>query len=102
MHKRTKALAISPKVKKIVAERDQINGWTCCVLCGSPYGLPEAHYISRAQGGLGIEENIVTLCRTCHDRYDNSEYRNEIKEILRQYLKSKYPDWTEERLVYEK
>lgn len=31
-------------------------------MCGSSYAMPNAHYIARAQGGLGIEENIVTLC----------------------------------------
>ena len=41
--KRTKALSITPKVKKTVYERDGGR----CVLCGSPHGLPEAHYIPR-------------------------------------------------------
>lgn len=68
MHRRTKALAIPPKVKAQVWDRDLHR----CVLCGSPYAFPDAHYISRAQGGLGIPENVVTLCRPCHDRYDNS------------------------------
>ena len=36
MHKRTKALAISKAVKAAVYARD--GG--CCVLCGSPYGIP--------------------------------------------------------------
>lgn len=102
--RKTKAVAISQEVKRRVAERDEIDGWTCCVICGSPNGLPEAHYIARSNNGLGIEENIVTLCRPCHYRYDfgDREERAEIKETLRQYLKSKYPDWNEERLVYRK
>lgn len=103
--KRAKACAISRKVKQRVAERDSIDGWPCCILCGSPNGLPEAHYISRANGGLGIEENIVTLCRRCHDRYDNSRSKDEheaIKELIREHLKSKYPDWDESKLRYQK
>ena len=99
MHKRTKALMISRSTKKKVWERD--GG--ACVLCGcSRNAFPEAHYISRAQGGLGIEENIVTLCRRCHDEYDNGVCRDEIRNTLREYLKSKYPDWDEEKLVYRK
>lgn len=98
MHKRTKALAISKAVKSAVYARD--GG--CCVLCGSPYGLPEAHYISRAHSGLGVEQNIVTLCRDCHRRYDQSSERAEIREELREYLKKKYPDWDESKLVYDK
>lgn len=103
--KRAKACAIPVKVKRRVAERDSIDGWPCCILCGSPNGLPEAHYISRADGGLGIEENIVTLCRRCHDRYDNSQSKDEheaIKELIRAHLKKQYPGWDEDKLVYQK
>ena len=101
--KRAKACAIPTLVKRKVAERDEIDGHPCCLICGSPYGLPEAHYISRANGGLGIEQNIVTLCRRCHDRFDNGsrEEREEIRLELRRYLKSKYSDWDERRLIYE-
>ena len=98
MHKRTKALAISKAVKAAVYARD--GG--CCVLCLSRYGLPEAHYISRAQGGKGIEENIVTLCANCHREYDQGFHRQEIREELREYLKKQYPDWDESKLVYDK
>lgn len=102
--KRAKAVAIPTSVKRKVAERDEIDGWTCCVICGSPNGLPEAHYISRANGGLGIEENIVTLCRPCHFRFDfgSPQDKEEIGLTIKQYLMSKYEGWNEERLVYEK
>ena len=70
MHKRTKALAISKAVKDAVWERDGHER----VICGNRAAAPEAHYISRAQSGLGIEENIVTLCRNRHDKYDNSPH----------------------------
>lgn len=98
MHKRTKALSISKRVKDAVWERD--GG--CCVLCGNPRAQPNAHYISRAQGGLGIERNIVTLCLNCHRRYDQTADRAEIRLDLREYLESKYPDWDESQLIYQK
>lgn len=98
MHKRTKALAISNAVKAAVYARD--GG--CCVLCGSPRGLPVAHYLSRAQSGLGVEENIVTLCADCHREYDQGYHRQEIREELREYLKKQYPDWDESKLIYNK
>ncbi len=98
MHRRTKALSIPKRVKDVVWKRD--GG--CCVLCGSPYAQPNAHYISRAQGGLGIERNIVTLCLACHRRYDQSADRAEIRLDLREYLESKYSDWNESELVYQK
>lgn len=95
--KRTKALEIPPKVKKAVFERDE----GCCVWCGRQ-GEPNAHFISRAQSGLGIEENILTLCFDCHRRYDQSEHRKDMRKFFRGYLESKYPDWNEEDLVYKK
>mgnify|MGYP003476139933 FL=1 len=98
MHKRTKALSIPKRVKDAVWKRD--GG--CCVLCGSPRAHPNAHYISRAQGGLGIERNIVTLCINCHRRYDQTADRAEIRLDLREYLESRYPDWDESQLIYKK
>ena len=106
MNKRAKACDISTKVKNAVFERD--NG--CCVVCGNSYNvMPNAHYISRAHGGLGIEQNIVTLCtefteNKCHRRYDfgTREEHEGIKSIIRDYLKSQYPDWDEENLIYRK
>ena len=94
---RTKALEISKAVKARVYERD--GG--CCVLCGRP-GNPEAHFISRQKSGLGIEENVVTLCRDCHRRYDQTIERQAIRWVLAEYLKSKYPDWDESKLIYKK
>ena len=99
MHKRTKALAISRKVKTAVFERD--NG--CCIWCGRP-GLPEAHYIPRSRGGLGVEENILTLCRLHHNEYDRStrEQWECMGDYFRKYLKEKYPAWDESKLIYRK
>ena len=104
--KRAKATDISQKVKKVVFERD--NG--CCVICGNSYNvMPNAHFISRARGGLGVEENIVTLCTNltnnkCHYKYDNgtSKEREEIGEMIESYLKSIYPNWNKEDLIYKK
>ena len=95
--RRTKALEIPPKVKKAVYERD--GG--CCVCCGRR-GNPDAHFIPRSQGGLGIEENILTLDWECHMRFDQSTERAKMKAFFREYLKSKYPEWDEEKLVYRK
>ena len=91
MNKRTKALQIPPKVKARVWERDG----QCCVYCGSQNAAPCAHYIARSHGGLGIEENILTLCQNCHRKYDQSTRRNEMRIFFRDYLQSKYPEWDE-------
>lgn len=97
MHKLTKACAIPPKVKKIVFERD--NGW--CVLCGRP-GLPEAHFIAKSRHGLGIPENIITLCRACHDQYDFHDFDGKLEETLRAYLEEFYPGFPDSKRIYSK
>lgn len=96
-----KQRAITPEVKQRVAERDSWDGCPCCILCGRQ-GEPNAHYIARSHGGLGIEENIVTLCRECHDRYDNSKDRKNLRTVIGAYLKSKYPEWDESKLTERK
>ncbi len=98
MTKRTKALDISKKVKDRVWERDE----HCCVICGSPYAMPNAHYIARSQSGLGIEQNIVTLCMDCHTALDHTPYRKHLKEVIRGYLSGIYEGWNEEKLRYRK
>lgn len=94
--KRTKALDISKSVKDIVWERDNHR----CIVCGSTQAMPNAHYISRAKGGLGIEQNIVTLCMWCHRKYDQSLDRERIGKIIKEYLDMLYPNFTER--IYKK
>lgn len=95
--KKAKATNISKEVKAKIYERD--GG--LCIICGKP-GIPNAHYIRRWKGGLGIEENGVTLCPLCHHEFDNGEKREEYKEKIRDYLKGIYPNWSEEKLIYKK
>lgn len=95
--RRTKACDITRDVKRAVYQRDE----GLCVLCGKP-GNPNAHFVARSQNGLGIEENIVTLCQDCHRRYDQTEARAFIRPVLERYLRSKYPDWDIKKLYYRK
>ena len=71
--------------------------------------MPNAHYIPRSKGGLGIEQNIVTLCtemtlNKCHRKYDfgTKKEREEIGKKIKNHLKSKYDNWNEEDLYYKK
>lgn len=108
MNKRTKALGITIAVKEAVADRDSFDGWPCCLLCGTPappndsLAFSCAHFINRAQGGLGREDNILTLCPKCHRRYDQTTDRAKLKPFFRRYLMERYPNWNEEDLVYKK
>lgn len=98
---RSKATDIPISVKNKVWERDRHH----CICCGSPYAMPNAHYLSRAHGGLGIEENIVTLCQRCHHSYDNGkskELRDAIKRKIEAHLKRFYPEWSVDLITYKK
>jgi hypothetical protein len=102
--KRAKACDITQAVKDRVWERDK----HCCILCDCNRAKPNAHFISRAHGGLGIEQNVITLCtyagNNCHHIYDNGteEQRSAMRGRIRQYLKDHYPDWDESKLIYRK
>ncbi len=102
MHIKTKATNIPMKVKKAVWERDEQR----CIICHkSGYGvMPNSHFIPRSKGGLGVEKNIVTMCQNCHYLYDFGlrDVKNQIRHYTREYLRSKYEEWSEEELIYRK
>lgn len=105
--KRAKALDISMQVKEIVFARDKGK----CVVCGNPYNvMPNAHILSRAHSGKGIETNVVTLCteltsNKCHRKFDfgTKKEREQILQIITNYMKSIYGDnWCIEDQKYDK
>jgi 5-methylcytosine-specific restriction endonuclease McrA len=101
--RRSKACDIPQAVKIRVWERDGGK----CVVCDNDYNvMPNGHYVSRSKGGLGIEQNVVTLCtdltpNKCHSRYDGLEHET-IGPKIKAYLMKKYPGWDEEKLYYRK
>lgn len=97
MHARTRTCAIPKEVKLIVYERDHER----CIFCGAP-GLPEAHVIPRSHGGLGVPQNIITVCRCCHDKLDNSTNRQQMLDVAVAYLKRYYPDISQTDVIYQK
>ena len=96
--KRSKACDISPKVRKEVLERDNHQ----CIICGANQGLQIAHYISRARSGLGIPQNLATMCVSCHFQFDNGKLHSQIKDLVQEHLKAHYEDWNEKDLIYKK
>ena len=96
--KQAKACDIPKKVKDIVWERDNRQ----CIICGSRMAMPNSHVVRRSQGGLGVPENIVTMCQRCHDMYDQYIDRNSMESYIENYLKSKYPGWDKQNLIYKK
>lgn len=98
--KRTKACEIPKAVKEKVYERDNHR----CLICHRyvPLECACCHFVPRSHAGLGIEQNILTLCPEHHRTFDQTTHREEYKTFLREYLQSKYPDWNEKNLIYDK
>lgn len=94
--KRTKALAISDEVRAKVLARDNHK----CIICKTTTGLTLAHYVNRGKGGLGIEENLVSLCLNCHFITDQTIKRKKYLEFIKVYLIMKYDGWSEDKLKY--
>lgn len=94
-----KATDIPYSVKIAVEIRDKGK----CINCKNKKGIgqPNAHFIARKFGGLGIEENIIELCDVCHKEFDNSSGNTklELEKRYEAYLKSKYKYWNREMLV---
>jgi 5-methylcytosine-specific restriction endonuclease McrA len=95
LKKLTKATDITSRVKSAVWERDGHK----CIVCGNTCAAPSAHYIRRSHGGLGIPENVVTLCMDCHREFDEGGIHG---DNIKRYLQRLYPDWDEKNLVYRK
>lgn len=108
MKSTTRAVSIPKSVKDAVKHRDG----DFCILCGRP-GDPVAHVVRRSQMGMGVEDNIVTLCPRCHYAYDEGLYKQEmaaigfrsrleIKAYIYHYMRRHYPGWTPESVKYRK
>ena len=112
MHRMTLYTAIPAKVKAAVAARDSAHGPATCILCGTP-GSPCCHVVRRSQGGMGVEENIVSLCGPCHYAFDEGmgmkrlhplgfTTQEQIQDYIIEYLRTFYPDWSKEKVTYKK
>lgn len=112
MHRQTAKTGIPASVKAAVALRDSVNGPATCIICGAPGG-PHCHIVRRSQGGMGVEQNIVTLCGPCHYAFDEGiglkrlkplglNTMDDVRRYIVDYISGFYPDWTPERVTYRK
>jgi hypothetical protein len=51
---------------------------------------------------MGIEQNIVTLCPSCHRAFDEGPQRTALYACIVGYLKAEYPGWKRENMIYRK
>lgn len=91
--RRSQATDISKSVKDKVWDRDCHR----CIFCGSPSARPEAHIVPRSAGGVGVEQNIITVCRRCHMLLDQSTKRPKMLKQAKHYIEHIYGkiDWSE-------
>lgn len=112
MARYTKLLQFDKETQRLIYERDRM-----CLFCKVGYHVEEfnpnkldfivhdvAHFIPKSKLGLGIEENGVWCCRYHHHLLDNGNkgLRKEMLLIIENYLKSIYPNWNKDKLVYRK
>lgn len=64
----------------------------------------QMHILSKeVSGGLGIPENIVTLCPECHYEEDHGQNTQDYEDYIENYLKGIYgAEWNKENLIYRK
>lgn len=62
------------------------------------------HVVPRSAGGLGIARNGILGCRYHHQILDNGSQglREEMMDMIKDYLRQKYPGWNEEEVTYNK
>ena len=109
--KQARAREFTQKERKLIRERDRNQ----CIFCAAGWETEGAtsmalstlsimHYIPRSQNGLGIPQNGAIGCQWHHEMLDNGNKgnRDEMLELFRDYLRSKYSDWDNTKLVYSK
>lgn len=66
--------------------------------------LVQMRTLSRGvSGGLGIEQNIVTLCLECHYQEDYGLNTKLYEDYIETYLKGIYgAEWDKNKLIYKK
>ena len=94
---RSNACNFDLKTKQLMLERDNYK----CIFCTSLNVTP-AHYLPRSQGGLGILENGVCLCVSCHQALDNGIAKEHLKLKVRRYLDKHYPGFTDVERTYNR
>jgi hypothetical protein len=106
-----KAREFSQKARDEIYHRDAGE----CIFCAREYEMENItwfekhilsvmHYVPRSKNGLGIPQNGALGCQYHHQLMDNGSRgkREEMLCIFREHLKSKYQNWNEEDLTWNK
>ena len=100
MHERTKKTSIPTDVKRRVWSRDHER----CIFCRRwvTWHNACAHVVNRSQGGLGVDENIITACPICHNEMDNGKDSASYRNAAIRYMQELYEGWTRESVTFKK
>lgn len=80
------------RIRNMVHERDG----NACILCGWTLGVDCHHVIFRSAGGEDTAENMVCLCRKCHQIYAHGKKQKAFQKLFLEYLSSdKCKAWNE-------
>jgi 5-methylcytosine-specific restriction endonuclease McrA len=81
-------MAISKTTRAIVNIRDGAS----CVLCGR-FSDDLHHVEKRSQGGSDNPQNLVSLCRICHENVHENDSSGELYQKITEYVDDYYANW---------
>ena len=67
-----------------------------CSVCSGSKTLEVHHIIPRSEGGSDSRENLITLCKKCHDEVELAEYRT--AALIRNHT----PEWKQDAAIPRK
>ena len=69
-------------LEKRVFKRDKFICQSCELFCKDTPALLSAHHVlPRSKGGSNILDNLITLCRTCHDEIEDLGFKNKFQIV---------------------
>ncbi len=77
---------IPERVKQFVFYRDSWH----CRNCFNSNGLDPHHVIYRSAGGKDTADNLLTLCRKCHDDIHAGRLRLEVISVIENNITVKF------------
>ena len=112
MNRAARKRQFDKKARKEIYERDSQWG-NPCLFCRKRYRMEKArnfetgifetmHVVPRSHGGLGVAKNGIIGCKYHHRMLDGSDKRDEMIEMIRQYMELLYSDWNLDELAYNK
>lgn len=85
------------RTRKQAIERDSIDGYPRCVLCGCNRPSEVHHIVSRGQCGTSELTNLATLCNHCHHEVAHGVDSRRVKKILLKIVKERTDKYEKNR-----